>query len=497
MVGYCAGWSLKEVYELGILPPPIKIPPPQNLEQAFFVSSNFLGAIQSEWAGAQAFNSFDTFTAKFARGERYEKIKEGVKLFIQNLNLTSRWGGQSPFTNLTFDLRAPEDLKFFEEFHEEMDLINKAFLEVMLEGDGEHRPYTFPIPTYNITKDFPWDSEVSDLIFELAAKYGSPYFANFINSDLKPSDVRSMCCRLRLDLRELRRNITSGLFGSGDKTGSIGVVTINMPRIGYLSKDDDEFFERVANLMEIAKESLILKRKLVQKLMDIGMLPYTKKYLGTLDFHFNTIGLIGMHEACLNFLGEGIWEKEAKRFAERVLDFMLEKLKEFQMETKLLWNLEATPAEGASFRLAKLDKKYFRDIITSGQRTPYYTNSTWLPVDYTDDIFEVLEHQESLQTRYTGGTVVHIWLGERISGEDAKELVKKIFKKYRIPYITITPTYSVCKNHGIFYGEHKRCPICGAETEVFSRVVGYLRPVKQWNEGKQEEFRERKHFKID
>lgn len=496
MVGYCAGWSLLEVYELGILSPPLKIPPPKNLAEAYFVASNFLGAIQSEWAGAQAFNSFDTLTSKFARGEKYEKVKGGMRMFIQNLNLTSRWGGQSPFTNLTFDLVPPEDLKVFDEFVEEMGAINRAFLEIMLEGDAEHRPYTFPIPTYNITKDFPWDSEIADLIFELAAKYGSPYFANFVNSDLSPSDVRSMCCRLRLDLRELKRNITSGLFGSGDKTGSIGVVTLNMPRVGYLSKDDDEFFERVEKLMEIAKEALLLKRDLVQKLMEAGMLPYTKQYLGTLDYHFNTIGLIGMHEACLNFLGEGIWEKEAKRFSEKVLDFMLSKLKEFQMETGLLWNLEATPAEGASYRLARLDKKYFKDIETSGEKVPYYTNSTWLPVGYTDDIFEVLDHQESLQTRYTGGTVVHIWIGERIDGEAAKELVRKIFNKYRVPYITLTPTYSVCRVHGIFYGEHEKCPVCGAKTEVYSRVVGYLRPVSQWNEGKQEEFRERKHFKV-
>ena len=416
--------------------------------------------------------------------------------------------GNSPFTNITLDWKVPEDLKeqnviyagqilneTYADYQEEMDMINKAFIEVMIEGDMKGRVFTFPIPTYNISRDFDWDDEKTKLLFEMASKYGIPYFANFINSDLKPSDIRSMCCRLRLDLRELRRNVTGGLFGSSDNTGSIGVVTINMPRIGYLSKEESNFFERLENLMELARDSLEIKRKVLNRNLEMGLLPYTKRYLGTFDNHFSTIGLIGMHECCLNFLGVGIETKQGQEFAIKVLKFMRELISEFQEETGNIYNLEATPGEGTSHRLALLDKKEYPNIITSGKSNPYYTNSTQLPVGYTDDPIQAVLHQEPLQVLYTGGTVFHTYFGEKLSSwEVARDWVRKVFSNTRIPYLTITPTFSICPEHGYIQGEHWRCPTCGKECEVYSRVVGYIRPVRNWNAGKQEEFKERKTF---
>ncbi|MEM3452510.1 MAG: ribonucleoside triphosphate reductase [Candidatus Hadarchaeum sp.] len=416
--------------------------------------------------------------------------------------------GNSPFTNLTFALTCPEDLankpaivggkpldETYAEYAEETELINQAFLEVMAEGDPKGRVFTFPIPTYSITKDFPWDSELADKLFALTAKYGLPYFQNFINTDMRPSDVRSMCCRLRLDLRELRRNVTGGLFGSSDATGSVGVVTINMPRLGYLSRSEDEFFERLERLMHLAKESLEIKRKLCERNIQAGLLPFSRRYLGTLRNHFSTIGLVGMHEALLNMGFErGIVAEEGKGFAVRVLEFMRKKLSEFQEETGNLYNLEATPAEGTSYRLARIDRKKYPDIITAGEREHFYTNSTQLPVNSGLDLVEALEHQEDLQTLYTGGTVFHTWLGERTQISGAKLLLQRMANNTRLPYFTLTPTFSICQDHGYIAGEHRACPTCGGECEVYSRVVGYFRPVKSWNAGKQEEFRLRHNF---
>jgi len=417
--------------------------------------------------------------------------------------------GNSPFTNLTLDWTVPADLKkqpvvwggklleeTYDDYQKEMNLINKAFIEVLTEGDMNGRPFTFPIPTYNLTRDFDWGMENTKLLFEMTAKYGLPYFSNFITSDLNPSDIRSMCCRLRLNLRQLDRNITGGLFGSGDSTGSVGVVTINMPRIAYLSKNKRDFFHRLEYLMGLAKISLETKRQIVEKNMEGGLLPYTKRYLGTLKNHFSTIGPVGMNEACLNLLGKDIASEEGKNFAVETLKFMKARLSDFQEETGHIYNLEAVPAEGVSYRLPRIDKKKYPDIITAGTRVPYYTNSTLLPVDETDDVIEALEHQEELQTLYTGGTVFHVLLGERMtSGEAVMRLLKKLTYNTRLPYFTITPTYSICPDHGYLAGEHSRCPICGKETEVYSRVVGYFRPVRNWNEGKQEEFRQRVEYK--
>jgi ribonucleoside-triphosphate reductase len=419
--------------------------------------------------------------------------------------------GNSPFTNLTFALSCPEDLankpaviggkpldRTYAEYEEEADMINRAFVEIMEEGDPKGRVFTFPIPTYSVTRDFPWDSDFSDDLFRMTAKYGLPYFQNFVNSDMRPSDVRSLCCRLRLDLRELRRNVTGGLFGSSDATGSVGVVTINMPRLGYLSKNEDEFFERLERLLYLAKESLEIKRKLVERNVQNGLLPYTKRYLGTLRNHFSTVGLVGMHEALLNMGFEnGIVGEDGRKFAIRTLEFMRRKLGEYQEETGNLYNLEATPAEGTSYRLARIDKKKFPDIITAGDKEVFYTNSTCLPVNADLDLIEALEHQESLQTLYTGGTVFHTFLGERIQGAAAKLLLRKMTANTRLPYFTLTPTFSVCPDHGYLSGEHFKCPTCGGDCEVYSRVVGYYRPVKNWNAGKQEEFRLRRTFKVD
>ncbi len=514
IVGYCAGWAVQDILTEGFngVPAKTESSPPKHLSTALLQIANFAGTLQNEWAGAQAYNSLDIYLAPYVRmdGLDYRRVKQEIQQFIYNLNISSRWGGQTPFTNVTFDLRVPRDLKdrpaihagkllddAYADYQGEMDMINRAFAEVMTEGDMRGRVFTFPIPTYNITKNFDWDSEVVNSLFEMTVKYGNPYFQNFINSDLDPSEIRAMCCRLRLNLRDMYRRV-GGFFGYGDKTGSIGVVTINMPRIGYLAKDDNEFFERLENLMVLAKDSLEIKRKTVLENMDRGLLPFTRRYLGTLRWHFSTIGLVGMNEACLNFLGTSIGTKEGKDFAVKVLKFMRDKTLEFQEETGHIYNLEATPAEGTSHRLARIDKEKYPDIVAAGEKAPYYTNSTHLPVNYTDDLFEALRHQDDLQVLYTGGTVFHAFLGERITDAEAcKLLVRRIAENFRLPYYTITPTFSICTDHGYLSGEHFKCPQCGRQTEVYSRVVGYLRPVQNWNQGKREEYRQRLEYKID
>ena len=513
ITGYCAGWSLSKLLYEGFngVPGIIESKPAKHLDTALLQMVNFIGTLQNEWAGAQAFNSIDTYLAPYIRKDElsYKDVKQAIQKFVFNVNIASRWGGQSPFVNLTFDWTVPRDLahkpviwggklleETYSEYQKEMDLINRAFIEVLIEGDMRGRPFTFPIPTYNLTRDFNWENGNAQLLFDMTAKYGLPYFSNFINSDLDPSDVRSMCCRLRLDLRQLDRNVTGGLFGSGDSTGSVGVVSINMPRIAYLSKNKSEFLERLEYLMGLAKSSLETKREIVEKNMQGGLLPYTKRYLGTLKNHFSTIGPIGMNEACLNLLGEDIASPEGRNLAVETLEFMRAKLSDFQEETSHIYNLEAVPAEGTSYRLARIDKRKYPNIITAGKEVPYYTNSTLLPVGKTEDVIEALEHQEELQTLYTGGTVFHIFLGERMSsGEAAKRLLKKIAYNSRIPYITITPTYSICPDHGYLKGEHPNCPDCGKNAEIYSRVVGYFRPVRNWNEGKQEEFKQRLEYK--
>ncbi len=513
ITGYCAGWSLSKLLYEGFngVPGVIESKPAKHLDTALLQMVNFIGTLQNEWAGAQAFNSIDTYLAPYIRKDKlsYKDVKQAIQKFVFNVNIASRWGGQSPFTNLTFDWTVPRDLahkpviwggklleETYSEYQKEMDSINKAFIEVLIEGDMKGRPFTFPIPTYNLTRDFDWKNGNAKLLFDMTAKYGLGYFSNFINSDLNPSDVRSMCCRLRLNLRQLDRNVTGGLFGSGDSTGSVGVVSINMPRIAYLSKNKSEFLDRLEYLMGMAKSSLETKREIVEKNMQGGLLPYTKRYLGTLKNHFSTIGPIGMNEACLNLLGEDIASPEGRSLAIETLEFMRAKLSDFQEETSHIYNLEAVPAEGTSYRLARIDKRKYPNIITAGEKVPYYTNSTLLPVGKTEDVIEALEHQEELQTLYTGGTVFHIFLGERMSsGEAAKRLLKKIAYNSRIPYITITPTYSICSDHGYLRGEHPSCPDCGKNTEVYSRVVGYFRPVRNWNEGKQEEFKQRLEYK--
>lgn len=518
--GYCAGWSLRQLLELGFngVQGRISAKPAKHFNSALGQIVNFLGTMQNEWAGAQAFSSFDTYLAPLAAkdGLTYEEIKQSIQEFVFAINATSRWGNQVPFTNITMDWIVPEDLaempilyggryiegETYSQFQREMDMINKAFMEVMMDGDMHGRVFTFPIPTYNITRDFDWESENANLLFEMTAKYGTPYFQNFVNSSLRPGDVRSMCCRLQLDLRTLK-NKTGGLFGSGEKTGSIGVVTINLPRLGYNSKSEEEFFNRLDDLLYLAKESLEIKRKEVSRNMEAGLLPWSKRYLGNLNFHFSTIGLVGMHECCLNFLGEGIMTERGKAFAQRALDFFRDRLTLFQQETGHIYNLEATPAEGTAYRLAKMDKKMYHDIKTAGGEVPYYTNSTHLPVSFTEDIFETMAHQDDLQTKYTGGTVVHVFIGERLdSAETCKKLLMKLTSSYRTPYFTITPTFSVCPSHGYVKGEHFTCPlpgdktgkICGQPAEVYSRVVGYFRPVQNWNAGKKEEFNDRKEY---
>ncbi|MBU7032239.1 MAG: ribonucleoside triphosphate reductase, partial [Theionarchaea archaeon] len=512
IVGYCAGWSLRQLLYEGFngVCGKVESGPAKHLDTALGQMINFLGTLQNEWAGAMAFSSFDTYLAPYVWSDHltYEEVKQRIQQFVFNLNVASRWGGQTPFTNLTFDWVVPEDLKEqnafigntilddpYGTFQEEMDMINRAFLEVMYEGDMKGRVFTFPIPTYNITEDFDWDAHNAQLLFETTAKYGLPYFQNFINSDLSPQDVRAMCCRLQMDLRELR-NKTGGLFGAGESTGSIGVVTLNLARIGYLSKDEDEFLGRVVSLMDLARKSLEIKRKLISRNMENGLLPYTQRYLGTVDRHFSTIGINGMNEALLNFMGVTIATPEGRRFALRVLDTMRNELTGFQEETGNLYNLEATPAEGTSYRFARIDRQLFPSIITAGVEEPYYMNSTQLPVNYTDDIFEALELQEDLQRKYSGGTVFHGFLGERLpNGEACRTLVRKIASTFKIPYFTVTPTFSICPDHGYIHGEVEICE-CGKPTEVYSRVVGYLRPVRNWNKGKREEFKERKAFSV-
>jgi anaerobic ribonucleoside-triphosphate reductase len=507
--GYCAGWSLGQLLAEGFngVPGKVASKPPAHLDTALLQMANFVGTLQNEWAGAQAFNSVDTLLAPFVRkdGLSYRQVKQTMQTFVFNLNISSRWGGQTPFTNITLDLTVPEDLAgqhvvvggnlgedTYADYTEEMEMINRALMEVMTRGDMNGRPFTFPIPTFSLTKDFEWDNGISSALFEMTAKYGLPYFQNFINSNLRPSDVRSMCCHLMLDLAELRRNVTGGLFGSGDSTGSVGVVTINMPRLGYLSRDEDEFFERLGYVMELARISLEAKREMVAKNMDNGLLPFTKRYLGTLNNHFSTIGLVGMNEACLNLLKCSIADEEGKKFAVKTLKFMLGHIQRFQKETGNIYNLEATPAEGVSYRLARIDKRKYPDIITAGERAPYYTNSTCLPVNSGLDLISALKHQEELQTLYTGGTVFHMFIGESLEdGESCMNLVRKVAHNTRLPYFTVTPTYTICDDHGFIPGEYPKCPSCGKDTEVYSRVVGYFRPVKNWNVGKQEEFRQR------
>ncbi|OJF77589.1 MAG: ribonucleoside triphosphate reductase [Treponema sp. CETP13] len=480
--GYCAGWSIRQLIRegLGGVPDKITSAPPKHLSTLIQQIVNFLGILQNEWAGAQAFSSFDTYLAPFIKKDnmKEKEVKQCLQSFIYGVNTPSRWGSQAPFTNITLDWNVPEDLKntpavvagkeqdfTYGECQAEMDMINKNFIELMTAGDADGRGFAYPIPTYNITENFDWDSPNAKLLFEMTSQYGTPYFSNFLNSDLDPSDVRSMCCRLRLDKRELRKR-GGGLFGSDEFTGSIGVVTINLPQIGYLTKTEKQFFERLDHLMDLARDSLLIKRKVIQKLFDGGLFPYTRRYLKTLDNHFNTIGLNGMNECCLNFLGVNLTDPKGKAFAEKVLTHMRNRLSDYQVQTDELFNLEATPAESTSYRLAKHDKDQFPDIITAGTDEPYYNNSSQLPVEFSTDVFEALDHQEALQTKYTGGTVFHTYLGESIKDWHAcRDLVKAISNNYRIPYFTISPTYSVCPIHGYLSGEHFECPKCKIENE--------------------------------
>ena len=481
--GYCAGWSLRQLIQegLGGVPDKITSKPARHLSTLIQQIVNFLGIMQNEWAGAQAFSSFDTYLAPFVKADKMDEksVKQCLQSFVYGVNTPSRWGSQAPFTNITLDWMCPKDLAdkkavvggketdfTYGDCQAEMDMINKLFIELMLEGDAAGRGFQYPIPTYNITEDFKWDSPNAALLFEMTAKYGTPYFQNFINSDLNPSDVRSMCCRLQLDKRELRKR-GGGLFGSDEFTGSIGVVTINMPQIGYLARTEKEYFDRLDYLMELAKTSLQIKRKVIQRLLEGGLFPYTRRYLEHLNNHFSTIGICGMNESCLNFLGETIVGETGKAFAEKVLTHMRKRLADFQEQTGDLFNLEATPAESTSYRLARHDKQQFPDIITSGERDPYYTNSSQLPVSYTADVFEALDHQEALQRKYTGGTVFHIFLGESIKDWQAcRDLVKAVASHYRIPYFSISPTFSICPKHGYIDGEHFECPLCKREKEA-------------------------------
>ena len=518
LTGYCAGWSLKQLITegLGGVPGKITSSPAKHLSTLCNQMVNFLGIMQNEWAGAQAFSSFDTYLAPFVKIDNlsYHDVKQCIQSFVYGVNTPSRWGTQAPFTNATFDWVVPNDLAElnaiiggkevdfkYKDCQKEMDMINKAFIEIMIEGDANGRGFQYPIPTYSITKDFNWeDTENNRLLFEMTAKYGTPYFSNYINSDMEPSDVRSMCCRLRLDLRELRKK-SGGFFGSGESTGSIGVVTINLPRIAYLAKDEKDFYLRLEKMMNIAARSLKVKRNVVTKLLNEGLYPYTKRYLGTFNNHFSTIGLVGMNEAGLNakWLRLDLTHEETQKFAKDVLNFMRDKLSDYQEEYGDLYNLEATPAESTSYRLAKHDKNKYPDIITASENdeTPYYTNSTHLPVGYTSDIFEALDIQDELQTLYTSGTVFHAFLGERLKDwKSAAKLVRKIAENYKLPYYTLSPTYSVCSEHGYITGEVYTCPKCGKETEVYSRITGSYRPVKNWNIGKTEEFKMRKVYDL-
>ena len=519
LTGYCAGWSLKQLIQegLGGVTGRITSAPAKHLSVLCNQMVNFLGIMQNEWAGAQAFSSFDTYIEPFVEADHltYREVKKCIESFIFGVNIPSRWGTQAPFSNITLDWTVPNDLAnlpaivggkeqdfTYGDCKEEMDMINRAFIETMIEGDAQGRGFQYPIPTYSITKDFDWsDTENNRLLFEMTAKYGTPYFSNYINSDMEPSDVRSMCCRLRLDLRELRKK-SGGFFGSGESTGSVGVVTINMPRIAYLSKNEEEFYERLDKMMDIAARSLHIKRVVLSKLLDEGLYPYTKRYLGSFDNHFSTIGLIGMNEAGLNakWIRKDLTHPETQKFTKDVLNHMRERLSDYQEEYGDLYNLEATPAESTTYRLAKHDVEQFPDIITAAEDcgTPYYTNSSHLPVGYTEDVFAALDIQDELQTLYTSGTVFHTFLGEKLPDwKSAAALVRKIAENYKLPYYTMSPTYSICKNHGYISGEQYTCPICGEETEVYSRITGYYRPVKNWNDGKLQEFKERKVYDVE
>ncbi len=507
IVGYCAGWSLENLLRKGFghVPNQVHSSPAKHLETATLHMVNYIGTMQGEFAGAQAFSSVDTLLAPFVRADKlgFGQVRQDIQKLIYGLNVPSRWGWQTPFSNLTFDWTVPADLApkkaivggremdfTYGELQAEMDMINKAFLELMVDGDHQGRVFTFPIPTYNLTRDFNWDTPNARLLFDVTAKYGIPYFQNYIGTDMNPGDIRAMCCRLNLDQRELMRR-PGNMWGPGDSTGSIGVVTINLNRIGYVSKTPEEYKARLRELMDMAKESLEVKREIVNSMLKRGIMPYTKVYLGHFNNHFSTIGVCGMHESCLNLLGKGIGSPEGRTFAVEILDYMRDVLKEYQNETGNLYNLEATPAESTSYRLARLDKQKFPQIVTSGtDKHPYLTNSTQLNVDATRDVFEALRHQETLQTLYTGGTIFHTFLPEAIDGETCRKLVRKI-SATRIPYFSITPTFSVCENHGYLKGAHPSCPDCGTETEVFSRIVGYLRPIRTWNDGKQAEFADR------
>ena len=511
LAGYCAGWSLRDLLLEGFnLEGRCSSGPSRHFDAALGQMVNFLGTLQNEWAGAQAFNNVDTYLAPFVRhdGLSYDEVKQAMQKFVFNLNTTSRWGGQSPFTNLTFDLTPPKHIaseaviiggalqdSTYGEYETEMEMINRAFLEVMLKGDFHGRIFSFPIPTYNVTPDFPWESEVGELLLQLTAKYGAPYFQNFINSDLKPEDVRSMCCRLQMDLRELRKR-TGGLFGAGDLTGSIGVVTLNLPKLAYLAQGEEDFLDLVGEYAALAKDSLEFKRKMVTDNMDKGMFPFSRRYLKNgFRGHFSTIGILGGHEACQNLLGKGIETDAGTRLMIRTLDHLRDITARFQEETGNLYNLEATPAEGTSYRLAKIDKKLYADIQASGNGVPYYTNSTLLPVGHTADVFTALEHQNRLQPMYTGGTVFHSFLGESVPDTKAlKNFIVRALSETKIPYVSITPTFSICKDHGYLTGEQATCPRCGQETEVYTRVVGYYRPVKMWNRGKQAEYKDRMEY---
>ena len=519
LTGYCAGWSLKQLIQegLGGIPGKITSSPAAHLSVLCNQMVNFLGIMQNEWAGAQAFSSFDTYLAPFVKADNltYAEVKKCIEAFIYGVNTPSRWGTQAPFSNITLDWVVPNDLAElpaivggremdfkYKDCKAEMDMINKAFLETMIEGDANGRGFQYPIPTYSITNSFDWsDTENNRLLFEMTAKYGTPYFSNYINSDMEPSDVRSMCCRLRLDLRELRKK-SGGFFGSGESTGSVGVVTINLPRIAYQAKDKADFYKRLDRLMDISARSLKIKRGVITKLLNEGLYPYTKRYLGTFDNHFSTIGLIGMNEVGLNaaWLLEDLTHEATQEFAKEVLNHMRERLSDYQEQYGDLYNLEATPAESTTYRLAKHDKAKFPEIITAGNPgdTPYYTNSSHLPVDYTADIFDALDIQDELQTLYTSGTVFHAFLGEKLPDwQAAASLVRKIAENYKLPYYTISPTYSICKEHGYITGEHFTCPHCGAPAEVYSRITGYYRPVQNWNDGKSQEYKNRKLYDME
>lgn len=519
LTGYCAGWSLKQLIKggLGGVPGRITSAPAKHLSTLCNQMVNFLGIMQNEWAGAQAFSSFDTYLAPFVKIDNlnYKQVKQCIESFIFGVNTPSRWGTQAPFTNITLDWTVPNDLAElnaivggveqdfkYKDCQEEMDMINKAFIEVMIAGDANGRGFQYPIPTYSITKDFDWsDKENNRLLFEMTSKYGTPYFSNYINSDMQPSDVRSMCCRLRLDLRELRKK-SGGFFGSGENTGSIGVVTINMPRIAYLAKDEADFYKRLDRMMDIAARSLKVKRTILTKLLDEGLYPYTKHYLGTFNNHFSTIGLIGMNEVGLNanWIKADMTHEKTQEFTKDVLNHMRNRLSDYQEEYGDLYNLEATPAESTTYRFAKHDVERYPNIITAAKSgdTPYYTNSSHLPVGYTEDLFTALDIQDELQTLYTSGTVFHAFLGEKLPDwQAAANLVHKIAENYKLPYYTISPTYSICREHGYLPGEHTACPKCGQQTEIYSRITGYYRPVQNWNDGKTQEYKDRKVYNID